>query len=264
MAITPLRNRLPILARARWLRNFWLYRLIWTIALHFDVLIDLTLQAVRLRFPSQAGPDALPFLGQERGIIRGRAESDASYIGRLLRWLTSRARKGSPYALAEQIQGYLAGWWCMVRVFSNNGACATKAADGTESFSFSGAPGSTWDWDGDTVDWSRFWVVVYSDSGPWTLDSAWGVGPETWGDGGTWGSDATQSDGQMLQYLCSSQGWGAPHAVCQQIIISFDAAQFTPFWADLPDGTWGSWYKIVGGVAVPSRAANCLYIPGVA
>jgi hypothetical protein len=270
MAITPLRDRLPVLARARWLRNYWLYRLIWTIALHFDAMIDLALQAVRLRFPSQAVPDALPFLGQERGIIRGRAESDASYIGRLLRWVTCRSRKGNPYAMAEQIQGYLTGWPCMVRVFSNNGACATRAADGTESFAFPGAPGGTWNWDNNTVDWSRFWVVIYSDHGPWTLTTDhWGTSGRHWGEsgGGTgvWGSnDMTQSDAANLQYFCSAQGWGVPHAVCQQIIISFDASQFTPFWSGLPDGTWGKWYKNVSGVAVPSRPTNCLYITGVA
>ena len=265
MAITPLRHRLSSIARARWLRNFWLYRLIWTIALHFDVLIDLALQAVRLRFPSQAVPDALPFLCQERGVRRGLGEPDSSLIARLHGWIPAHARKGSPFAMAEQIQAYLHGYPVMVRVYNNDGACATRTSSGVETFTQPGTPGTQWDWDGLTADWSRFWVVVYSDGGPWTQDlSTWGSDSEKWGDTGTWGSDATQNNGANLKYFASAAGWGAPHAACQMIMISFDYAQFLPNGTDMPHGTWGKWYTLSGGVAVPSRAPTVLYITGVA
>jgi len=71
-----------------------------------DVLGNNLISGLKLRFPGNFA-DALPLLGRERRIRRGRTESAASYTARLRRWLTDHARRGNPYALLEQLYAVL-------------------------------------------------------------------------------------------------------------------------------------------------------------
>jgi hypothetical protein len=85
-----------------------------------------------------------------------------------------------------------------------------------------------WDWDGDTANRSRFWVILHNTG--WT--------PRLWGDGhvwgvGVWGVDAPIEEVNLLVRIVMK--WKPGHMVPIIIVVLDEAA-----WAaDQPDGTWG-------------------------
>ncbi len=219
-----------------WLRRYWGSRLLYSIGVHFDALVDLTAQSLRVRFPDYAPPDALSALGRDRQIRRGFDESDASYATRLKRWIPDRITRGNPYTLMRQIQGYLSGHSVRVRIVNNAGVWHTLYADGTTDFHYSA---TNWDWDGDADPWWRFWIIIHPQTSLWNGDGAWGS-PGTWGDGGQWGINATQAQADTIASLIRE--WKAQHSRCHGVIISWDMA-FDPTHpggtSDFPNGTWG-------------------------
>jgi hypothetical protein len=58
--------------------------------------------------------------------------------------------------------------------------------------------------------------------------------------------------------------WKAAGAWYQWIVINFDATWLQPTSppTKLPDGTWGSFFKIVNGQYVPTWPSNVVPIPG--
>jgi hypothetical protein len=85
-----------------------------------------------------------------------------------------------------------------------------------------------WDWDGDTDNWSRFWVVITQDD--WD-PIYWGTGGAAWGDG-VWGCDATQAEAGTLIRLIRK--WKAGHMVPITVVV-MDAETWDE---EQPDGTW--------------------------
>jgi hypothetical protein len=230
------------------------------------------------RFPQNgpngetAPPDALAVHGLSRRLLRGRTETDAQYALRLTKWLDDRAKVGTPFALAQKIQEYVgadaSGAKAQVKTVDNVGNWFVLNADGTKQTYLSQG---NWQWDGDTAQWARFWVIIHAPSsifGPSTYN--WGdmLGP-SWGEGittpgATLGSTATYDDVQALRAICND--WKPLGRKCMNIILAFDPASFAPgaapLSAGLPDTLWGRWSKVSGGVQVAARLSTARYIDG--
>ncbi len=230
-----------------------------------DGLRDLVEWGVKARFPEKAPEDALSIIGRDRRILRGYAEPSASYRARLLRWLDDWHIAGSPFSIMDQIAGYISPSRFQQRVVytsAPSGGAAlwySRAALGGKSYVVTNP--TNFDWDGLTAGWYRFWVVLYSDLGPWTTGDIWGT-VSVWGDtSGTWGLSASNDEVYSLRQIVND--WKPAHAVGINIIVSFDAAKLLPGaapGAPMPDGTWGKQYKNSAGTVVPSRDTALRYI----
>lgn len=68
-----------------------------------DDLVQRVKAAVMARMPGQAPPDALPLLGDERQILRGLSEDDATYAERLRKAWESWRLTGTPLGLLRAL-----------------------------------------------------------------------------------------------------------------------------------------------------------------
>jgi hypothetical protein len=240
-----------------WLQGFFGYRLTYSIAIHLDAFGDGLVAALKLRFPNLYTPETLALIGRERGIRRGPDEIDAAYAARLRVWWETHKHDGNPYTLMTSIAGYLSPHPIVIRDVNNAGAWYTRNADGTTAYVLAG----NWNWDNDSVDWSRIWLIIFPGS-LWTKTGAWGVGapwgPDTFGNP-TWGSSATPA--QVAGVRAVAQGHAA-HADLVNVIVAFDATKFDPAGGGLPDGTWGEGYKLVAGAQVATREPTAIYWKG--
>ena len=236
-----------------------------------DVIKNAFVERCRLglmvRFPQQdpqgtpAPDDALAAMGRDRRMVRGISETSKAYAARLLTWLDVWATAGNPFTLMNQLAAYM-GPLPDIRTVDVRGNWFTRLADGTQSALLNQA---NWDWDGAAdalARWSRFWVIIYP-NGLWTSSAKWGDGGQ-WGDGRTWGSSATSDQVQTIKGIVKT--WKPAGTRCINIILAFDNTTFLPTTlrdgTGLPDGTWGSPAKIVGGVSVPSRLSSARYWDG--
>jgi hypothetical protein len=203
-----------------------------------------------------APPDALVALGRDRKVIRGISETAAQYAARLITWLDDRATCGNAFTMMKQLAAYC-GPLPSFRTVDCRGNWYSRAADGTETALLKQA---NWNWDGEEATrWARFWVIIYP-NGLWTSRTQeWGTS-DPWGTlGHAWGCDITQEQAAALRYIVAD--WKPAGTRCQNIILAFDPASFDPT-APEPDGTWGHWSKVVGGVRVPSRLSTARYLDG--
>lgn len=225
-----------------------------------DAFIERLFLGLLARFPETAPPDALPFLGRDRRVVRGLNESDDSYVNRLLAWLDDRKTCGNPFALMRKLAEYT-GAGPMFRTVDARGNWYTRAVDGTQSYRL--ATGN-WNWDNDLTGtrWSRFWVIIYP-NGLWSeypYDWADTAGPGWEESQYTWGSTATEEQVRTIRSIVAD--WKPAGTRCVNIIIAFDPASFDPS-APEPNGLWGHWSKNVGGVQVPARLSTARYWDGV-
>jgi hypothetical protein len=240
-----------------WLRRKIGLRLLRTLETRMSVSADRRFQGVRARYPDKAPDDALAYIGADRGIERGFAEPAAGYATRLLGWLDAWKIAGSPRGLMLQLAGYLSGYAVNLRVVSNSSAWDTLDESGV----YTHVKNTTWNWDGDSTSWWRFWVIIYPDPAIWVEEGAWGSGG-AWGDGGVWGVDgATPEQGAALKRLI--QIWKAAHAAPQWLIVSFSWADWDPAGitgSPLPAGEYGRWSKDDGsGNRVKARNETSRY-----
>lgn len=256
-----------------WLRNFVGVRVIYTIGLHVDRLIEKMLQGQIAHLPGQGTPTALPALGQQRLIPQGISEPNADYANRLRKSWDSWGFAGSERGVLSIVLGTL---------LSNrpDALAVAQTPDGTSAVwdeylsgddfddpSLAGAPshfvGLDWNWDSNSHPWWRVFVVVFSvaPNANWTAPLDWGSGG-TWGDGRAWGCQESSAQGQTVN--AALKNWRAGQAWLQWWIVSFDPDMFRP--GSRPDGTWKNWGKVavVNGsrTYVSSRNANASYASG--
>lgn len=229
-------------------------------------LVAATAERVRLglraRFPELAPADALPAIGRDREIVRGFAESNASYAARLVRAIDDKRTVGNPYALMAQLRGYL-GVDLMIRTVDMRGNWYTVDDDGTKSVALNEG---NWDWEGDAAtQWSQFWVILYPPASLWTAGPDIGDA-DLWddaigSDGFTIGSTATPDQVRSVRRIVNT--WKPAGTRCRYIIVAFDPASFdpsTPAGPPLPDGTWGR--AGVGDPRVKARLSTARYWHG--
>jgi len=228
-----------------------------------DMFVQRVYEGLLARFPSTAPSDALPLIGRDRRVRRGRNESDDSYRARLPLWINDRNRWGTPFAMLAKLAEYIgANTGASFRLVTNRGSWYSRAADGTESYLLDQG---NWNWDGDTAKWARFWLIIYPGT-LWEPAPAWGAGSSnTWGATPfSWGSTATADEVASIRAIVDE--WKMAGSRCVSIIVAFDPASFDPTSApgapDMPDGTWHRPSKNVAGTQVANRLGTAIYWPG--
>jgi hypothetical protein len=231
---------------------------LYSLGLMQDAYAERTRLSAIARFPTYAPSDAVGAMGRDRKMARGRGEAAADYAERMIPWLDLHKVRGTPYALHDQILAYLQ---CAVpiRTVDASGSWFDTAADGTRSSNIALA---NWTWDTmSAANWSRFWVIIDSSSGsPWPIDGdgKWGDAGK-FGDAGSFGFSATQDEIATLRAII--RDWKPEGTKCEWVIVTFDAALFTPV---APSATFlfENWSTQVAGVQTPARSANARYVKG--
>lgn len=153
-----------------------------------DALGDWLRHGIYARFPDTAPPDAIGYIGNDRGIDRGPSEESSSYRPRLRQAAVTWKNAGGGRTVLTQIAAYLTGIADPpMRLVSDDAVwhnynwgtgVATKTIVGTN-----------WTWDGFTgVRWWRGWVIIDSTLGPFGPPELWGDAGDLWGTSGDkWG-----------------------------------------------------------------------------
>ena len=195
-----------------------------------DGMCEAAMQAVRARCIRTAPNDALDYAGQERSLPRMPGDTPASYLARLLAAWDLWSQAGTEQSIKTAL-----GWLGLTnfKIFGQTNTTGQRCTDGD------------WNWDGDSANWARAWVVIYPPH-PWVTDGTWSS-PGIWGDGGTIGSDASEQEVALIRY--SVNAWRPAH-VAVGIIVVMDVTAFN---AALPNGTWNLWRN---------RNPHALYLQG--
>jgi hypothetical protein len=238
------------------------FRYLYCLVAPLDASVEFAIQGLQARYPGIGTPTALPYIGRDRRIIRGFAENDASFSKRLLTWREDWKTAGHAFSLLRQVKGYLTPHPIKLRSVDNAGNLYTLNADGTTEL-VQTQP-SNWNWDVENAFWSRFWLILYPPPSLWDPMFPWGNAAQwggAWGAANvTWGTTATPE--QIASIKAVIRQWKPAHANCVCVVVAFDPASFNPTMppgAPLPDGTWGKWHKLVGGIARKARLATARY-----
>lgn len=239
-------------------------RLLYAFAALCDAGIQFAVEGVQARYPGIGTPTAYPYLSRDRRIIRGPGVPDAAFAVQLEKWLDSHRGAGSPVVLLEQLAGALVPYQTVLRFVDTSGNWWTRNIDGTYEV-VQTYPTSNWNWDSRPDLWARGYVIIYGNA-IWQPMSAWGTEQQwngVWGDTtSTWGTTATTTEIETMIHVI--QQWSAGHCLIQWLIIAFDDASFSPTnplsTEGMPDGLWGKWHKVVGGVAVKARLSSARYV----
>jgi hypothetical protein len=234
-----------------WLRRGDGERMLCVLGLMLDAFVERLRLSQEASDPSTAPADALPYIGRDRRIRRGINEPADAYAARLLRYLDDHMTQGNPFALMDQLYAYLQTDGVTLRTVDRRGNWFERAADGTRSFTLDQA---NWDWDGGVLSaWARFWVVIFTDQGPWSFQWAHPGGTSTDGT-----IDATADEIAGVRTIVRE--WMPAGTRCEWIVVCEDdpATKFGPTTGDDPLGAWGRWSDGAAN-ARPVRDASARY-----
>lgn len=219
------------------------YRLLYVIGRFVDAGISAVMQGA-LSAAGRGSPSALKYVAQERGITRGRFDTDDTFAAKLPTWIDRWKEAGSQLRLATEIWEYLGD--ARVRVVNRAGHWVTIDTDGTIT-----TADATWDWDSvsnperndpDNPWRSDEWVIVCPS---WAFRTGT-RGGLTGDDGFSIGHLATPQEVDAVKGLCLR--WKAAHSCVRAIIWTNDTALFDPTDSSTrPNGTWGMWGIYSGG-----------------
>lgn len=209
--------------------------------------------SLEVRLPSYIvnDADALDLQGYDRGLLRGRTESGEHFAARLQAWRYPRGHRvrGNAFALLDQISEYFGGIACAA--IDRRGNHSVRAADGSETCTH----GNAWDWDGAPASpqWARFWTIL--DGGAdIEIRPDW-AGDLTVGTLGLLGVEV--DDVAAIRGLTSGNGllW-KPAGTRPEWMIIVPEGEAQP----APNGLWGTWHKVVAGVASAARDPALRYV----
>lgn len=245
------------------------FRVVWSLALIADAFVDLVIEGSNAALPGRGTPTALPAIARSRMITRGRVETDAEHVERLIAWRELHQSRGSMAAMTREVQNYLGrtngGEWHTVICVSRGNTWGVRREDGAYEFYDDADLGFAWDWDSVSHPerascWSDMWIIVlpsgYEPHLAWWWASA---------DSGL-GHDASQKQVGELREIVMR--WRAARTRIRGLIwspkivpagypgagqVAFDPLPGGPL-PYVPDGTWGKWSKLdANGNAVPAR-----------
>jgi hypothetical protein len=219
----------------------WGYRFKGVLELISSSAVETMLEG-SLAFAGLGTPTALPYLGDERDVVRGRLDTDAQYQVKLSQWIQRAKDKGSAYRIAKDIWEYLGN--ARVRVITRWGFWIDIATNGTLT-----TYNASWNWDSVSNPersgyWSDMWIII----GPATYalrTSVFGGTLHYAGDTLGLGHQIPLSEADIMRKIASRH---AAHSCVRAIIWTSDATRFNPASpGTMPDGTWGMWHVLDGG-----------------
>lgn len=247
------------------LQNTWGQKFLFAFGFTLDVVQEWVSEGLNARMRSLADPSALPYSGRDVGLIQGFDESSASFALRQRAAIDSWTIAGSAWSVIRQVKGYLTGHQVQIAtVTSAKGSWNVSDASGNETV-LRGE--NNWNWQGDASTlWSKSWVIIWPESsGVIAAGPTCGSGAKCGQKNLTLGTTATPAQVSSIREIVR-QFKGAGRTVVN-IIIALDPTSFAPTsapGAPMPDGTWGSDGKYVGGTKVPARLLTARYWDGTA
>lgn len=228
------------------------YRILWVIAFMCDLCIEALLQGLRGAWPGKGTPTASDLLAQSRGLIRGPNESWAAFAARLQGWIQAWFNAGSDAQLLRELQAYIPGNPCAMRLITRAGHFTSIDVHGN----ITTATDLLWNWDqvsnpernvNGAPWWSDLWLVVY---GPNYLTyssfsdtnwiAAWTAANANPATAASLEPAVPRADVNNILRIIRS--WKGAHAYVEAIIWSYNTAVFVPgSLGGVPDGTWGNW-----------------------
>ncbi len=182
----------PFRAGAQALSPPWLLgpngaRYVFSNAIQWDTLAEMTRLGTIQRFPTLAQPDALAPLGRDRKIWRGVTEADSHYAERLRQFKRTWKLAGNAPTLLRQLWELMAPDATRIRYVVNGyegaAGAGTQFADwwtiDPSGLTFNRESPSNWNWDGRFGKNIRFWLIVYRSD---TTPAKWGLPPYAWGE----------------------------------------------------------------------------------
>jgi hypothetical protein len=288
ISITGMRDRIKALSPS-WLQDGTSERLMFNYGFALDAVLEKLTQGVLARFPTRAQPDANTATGADRLTQQGITESASSFARRLQRAIDAARFTGSSRGVLSQVLGYLLAMTPAVRTVSSSydrsASPATRISTTWDSYPVGRSPDAepvhllvttaagNWDWDslsqvsGSYGWWGSFLILDTEFPNNWARAATWRWGDLglTWGTiPGSWGLDVEPGVVEAIRQIVTVQKGG--HTWLREIIVSLDPTLFDssqPAGGGVnPDGHFGRWSKIVGGVVVPARFANARYCGG--
>jgi hypothetical protein len=253
-------------------------RFMYSLAFGLDALAQKVEDAIKMRFPSIGDPSSLPQIGNDRQIVRGIGESDASYSTRLNLWLDTWRLAGEARGVLEVIAGFVQVEPRIMSVMVSplaNKATWYFLAEGDD---YNAAPTKmfqtpiNWVWDTDSFV-KRKWIVIdagnFSIPNYWVADSGfWGMAGLNYGDDLSIAMNRPPSTFATLRDL--AKRWQSADTRTQWIVINYLSGMFDqydpPGSASLPDATWAHWSKIdtastpARPIRIPSRSQDAWYV----
>lgn len=221
-----------------------------------DAMRERMRQGISARFPSYAPPSAQHEIGKDRGIIRGRTETNTSYAQRLIAWRYPRGHRvrGNPFSFLAQLNAYFGGVLAWTQDVSGN--YFQIAANGELTVE----QGRAWVWDDidPVVYWARYFVGI--DLG--AQASAWGDldEPATWGGELGVAGVAIGQQGVAPEDVLAVRSlihgrvpWHTAGTQAEWLCLQLDGT------TQEPDATWKNWSRNVAGVQVATRYQGWRY-----
>jgi hypothetical protein len=196
-----------------WLQHGNAELIMFAIGVHIDAIADATVAGAQLRFPGFNGT-ALPLLGRERRIARGRKESNATYAARLTRWLTDHQRRGGPYAMLAQLHAYYAPDNFPIELIYTSGRRFSMDVAGNvvRDDPDTSLPLDAWGIDPYPPEkWAQWFLVLHWPSAI-KAEGTWDDDPAPWDDPTTvWDLNITPAD--MVDIRLVPTEWNAAHCI---------------------------------------------------
>lgn len=272
------------LAHAPYQGDDW-QRYLFVGAIGGDACLEKLNQGMHGTLTGDSDASALPYIAAQRGnILRGLTESDDSYRARLRVALDDLRIAGSAWSVLRQSLGFVlasqprafavSSRWASAGVCQSSTwdqfATGASTASSPRHVLYNTGGAGNWDWDSlsptdGSWGWWRWYLCIEASDAAgvaWVTQAPkWGSGV-MWGSSRAWGINESPDVGRSLRIIISQ--WKANW--CHWIIVSFDSAWFDPAEpAGLginPDGYFGRWSKVVGGVYVRARFADACYFEG--
>jgi hypothetical protein len=252
------------------LRNKNVGRFLEAFALTLDSAGDSLAQGLHLSQPLRCDSSALPILAGDRTLDIYPTEPDSSKRYRLSQWWQLHRQFGTHQGELRNAQPlFLPDPLPIMRIVHQDGTGRratwhTLAGDGTYSIYKKSSP-SNWNWDGQTSEWSRYWVIIYTNGLTETAPDVYDAG-NTWDDGTLWDGDPSADQIADLVAALGADSKSA-HSKLWGVILTSDPASFSPTatattdaegWTSLPVGNWG--YVIDNTTGQPTRPPYASFI----
>jgi hypothetical protein len=223
-------------------------------------------QGVLLAHPLGCDASALPQISRDRRIKIYPTEPEISKRFRLSRWLQLRRQFDTHQGEMRNVQPMFLPATPVLRVVHQDGLgnrATWHTLDASGVYSVYKKTPSNWNWDGQTTQWSRFWVIVYTDQ--LGLDAAedWDDGQD-WDGGSLWGGSLTFA--QITDIVDGIREAKGAASILWGLILASDPASFDPTasvvvdptgWSTLPNGKWG--YSVDPVTGQPTRLPTASY-----
>lgn len=244
-------------------------RILFSLGKLCDAFAEKCLRGLEARFPSRTVPSANALTAGDRGILRGRSESNAGLASRLIPWRNPRGHKvrGNAFESLLQIWHYWGGIYAATvdshglrhKIAAADSPNVNTMANPDTQPSWIGIPfGDSTSWTSNlmNVHWSEFWIILQPKASDNIIAQPDFGDPALWGGAlGTPGYTLGQQnvkieDVTAMRALFQELKWGPGNAQPEWVVIGLDPlARPNP----IPDPNWLYWSKDSSGTRVESR-----------